>query len=252
MAKQKGPLKVKGTIGDLSFYKSADGYLLREKGGISKERIRTDPAFERTRENGSEFGRAGSATKTFKNAFAPLIGKSRDRLMGSRLHRLMVRIQRTDETERRGFRTVTNGDLGLLDKFEFNARSGFDRTLYEDTEVSVDRVTGECTAEIPEFLPSTQLMAPPGATHFQFSIAAAEVDFENASHRVVMEKTAALVYDQDTLIAPQTLSVSLPAASVLPIFVVLKVSYFLESGGIMYPMKNGTYNAATVFKVDLP
>ena len=33
MAQQKGILPVKGTIGNLTFYKSKDGYLLRGKGG---------------------------------------------------------------------------------------------------------------------------------------------------------------------------------------------------------------------------
>jgi len=52
---------LKGPIGDISFYKSKDGYLARSKGGVDKSRIKNDPAFQRTRENGSEFGRAGIA-----------------------------------------------------------------------------------------------------------------------------------------------------------------------------------------------
>ena len=35
MAKQKGIIKLKGTIGDITFYKTQDGYLAREKGGIA-------------------------------------------------------------------------------------------------------------------------------------------------------------------------------------------------------------------------
>ena len=61
MAKQKGIIKLTGKIGDLSFYKSKDGYLAREKGGVDGERIKNDPAFARTRENGSEFGLAATA-----------------------------------------------------------------------------------------------------------------------------------------------------------------------------------------------
>ena len=61
MARQKGIIKLDGTIGDITFYKSKDGYLAREKGGIPADRIANDPAFQRTRENGAEFGRAGKA-----------------------------------------------------------------------------------------------------------------------------------------------------------------------------------------------
>lgn len=59
MARQKGIIKLDGTIGDITFYKSQDGYLAREKGGVSADRIANDPNFQRTRENGQEFGRAG-------------------------------------------------------------------------------------------------------------------------------------------------------------------------------------------------
>ena len=52
MARQKGIIKLEGTIGDISFYKSKDGHLARTKGGVDAERIQNDPAFQRTRENG--------------------------------------------------------------------------------------------------------------------------------------------------------------------------------------------------------
>ena len=43
MARQKGIIKLKGTIGGITFYKtSQDGHLAREKGGIEKSRIETD------------------------------------------------------------------------------------------------------------------------------------------------------------------------------------------------------------------
>jgi hypothetical protein len=39
MARQKGIIKLKGTIGDITFYKTQDGHLAREKGGIDAGRI---------------------------------------------------------------------------------------------------------------------------------------------------------------------------------------------------------------------
>jgi hypothetical protein len=51
MAKLKGIIKIKGTIGDITFYKSQGGYMAREKGDVDSKRIATDPAFQRTREN---------------------------------------------------------------------------------------------------------------------------------------------------------------------------------------------------------
>ena len=70
MAKQSGILKVEGTMGGITFYKSRqDGYLAREKGNLDATRIATDPNFQRTRENGAEFGKAGAAGKVLRTAF---------------------------------------------------------------------------------------------------------------------------------------------------------------------------------------
>lgn len=68
MAQQKGIIPLKGTIGNINFYKSKDGYLAREKTSVNAERIANDPAFVRTRENGAEFGRAGRAGKVLRTA----------------------------------------------------------------------------------------------------------------------------------------------------------------------------------------
>ena len=83
MARQKGILKLEGTIGDLTFYRSQGRYLAREKGGVDASRIQNDPAFERTRENGSEFGRAGSSGKLLRNSLRELLLKASDSRMVS-------------------------------------------------------------------------------------------------------------------------------------------------------------------------
>lgn len=63
MAKQSGILPLEGTIGNISFFKTKDGFLARQKGGVSAQRIATDPAFARTRENMAEFTKAGKASQ---------------------------------------------------------------------------------------------------------------------------------------------------------------------------------------------
>ena len=58
MAVQMGILPLRGSIGNLSFYKSGDKWIARTKGGASAEKVATDPKMVRTRENASEFGTA--------------------------------------------------------------------------------------------------------------------------------------------------------------------------------------------------
>src|SRR4029078_5233910 len=98
MARQKGIIKLKGTIGDITFYKTQDGHLAREKGGVDASRIKNDPAFQRTRENGSDFGRAGKTSKTLRTALRTLLVNSTDSRMVSRLTQAMVKVIQADQT----------------------------------------------------------------------------------------------------------------------------------------------------------
>src|SRR5690606_22612002 len=120
MARQKGLIKLKGTMGDITFYRTRDGYMAREKGGIDAQRLMTDPAFQRTRENMAEFGRAGKAGKLVRNAIQSLIRKGGDRRMVSRLTKEMVKVIQLDAVNPRGLRNVIDGEAELLQGFDFN------------------------------------------------------------------------------------------------------------------------------------
>src|SRR6478672_7043724 len=68
MPQQKGLIKLRGTMADINFYKTKEGYMAREKATVDKERIATDAKYARTRENMAEFGRAGKAGKVLRKA----------------------------------------------------------------------------------------------------------------------------------------------------------------------------------------
>ena len=118
MARQKGIIKLKGTIGDITFYKTQDGHLAREKGGIDASRIASDPAFQRTRENGSEFGRAGKAGKILRTALRALLLNSADGRMVSRLTQRMMQVIQADLISVRGLRNVIDGEAELFFRLE--------------------------------------------------------------------------------------------------------------------------------------
>src|SRR3989344_57567 len=98
MARQKGIIKLKGTIGDISFYKTQDGHLAREKGGVDASRIANDPAFVRTRENGEEFGASAASGKLVRDAFRSMMMSASDNRVTSRLTKVMSDIKNFDGT----------------------------------------------------------------------------------------------------------------------------------------------------------
>jgi hypothetical protein len=249
MAKQKGIVKLEGTIGDLTFYKSKDGYLAKEKGGIPADRIANDPAFQRTRENGAEFGRAGKAGKILRNAIRALLQNASDSRMVGRLTQEMVKVIQEDVTNARGLRNVIDGEAELLEGFNFNINGKLGTTLYAPFTAVIDRVAGTLTANLPAFVPLNMIAAPSGTTHFKIISAGAEIDFENEVFVVDTKETAILPWDAvATAVINQVNAVT--ANSVHPLFLVLGIQFYQQVNGQMYPLKNGAFNALALVMVD--
>jgi hypothetical protein len=248
MAKQKGIIKLDGTIGGITFYKSQDGYLAREKGGVSADRIANDPNFQRTRENGAEFGRAGKAGKLLRNAIRAMLQNASDSRMVSRLTQKMVDVIQEDATNPRGLRNVIDGEAELLQGFEFNINGKLGTTLYTPYTGTIDRVAGTLTANIPAFVPINMIAAPGGSTHFKIVSTGAEIDFENETFVMDTQATAVLPWDA-TATAVINLANTVTANSTHPLFLALGIEFYQEVNGQMYPLKNGAYNALALVSV---
>ncbi len=249
MAKQKGIIKLDGTIGGITFYKSQDGYLAREKGGVSAEKIANDPNFQRTRENGEEFGRAGKAGKLLRNSIRAMLQNASDSRMVSRLTAEMVKVIQEDITNNRGLRNVIDGEAELLEGFEFNRNGKLGTTLYAPFTGTIDRVTGTLTATIPSFVPINMIAAPGGTTHFKVVSAGTEIDFENETFVMDSQASAILPWDA-TATAALSLANAVTANSTHPLFLALGVEFYQEVNGQMYSLKNGSYNPLALIKVD--
>jgi hypothetical protein len=249
MARQKGIIKLKGTIGDITFYKTQDGHLAREKGGIDASRIASDPAFQRTRENGSEFGRAGKAGKLLRTAFRPLLLNSADGRMVSRLTQRMVKVIQADLVSIRGLRNVIDGEAELLFGFEFNIRGKLGTSLFAPFVATIDRVAGEIKVDLVSFIPANMLAAPSGTTHFKIISGGAEVDFETETFVVSSSETAILPWDNTATAAISQTNAVTPA-STKPLFLAVGVEFYQEINGQMYPLKNGAFNPLSLAKVD--
>ena len=248
MAQQKGIIPLRGTIGNITFYKSGDGYLAREKGGIDANRIATDPAFQRTRENGAEFGRAGAAGKVLRGALRALLQNTADSRMVGRLTREMMRVIQADAINERGLRNVIDGEAELLEGFEFNINGKLGTTLYAPFTGTIDRVTGALNVAIPAFVPANMVAAPSGSTHFKIISAGAAINFENETYEVTMSATADLPLN-GAATAVINLANAVTANSTHPLFLALGIEFYQQVNTTMYPLKNGAFNALSLVKV---
>ncbi len=145
MARQESVIKLTGTIGDITFYKTADGYLARAKSSLNKARVATDPAFARTREAGAEFAAAAKAGKLLREALCPLGHSLADNKLASRLLKQLLLVKTYDHRNPRGKRNIAEALLtppgrDMLKGFDLNAAApmvlrgrGLRRYAYGDT-----------------------------------------------------------------------------------------------------------------------
>lgn len=222
---------------------------MRQNNPITANRIATDPAFQRTRENGAEFGRAGKAGKMMRTAFRSLLQNVSDSKMVSRLTKEMMKVIQADTTSERGLRNVIDGEAALLKGFEFNENGKLGATLYAPYTAAIDRVSGALSVAVPSFIPVNAIAAPAGATHYKVLSAGAAVDFENESFVMEQTSTAELPIDSAATTALELVSQVTPA-STQPLFVILGIAFYQQVNGTLYSLKNGAYNALQIVAVE--
>ncbi|MDX2191206.1 MAG: hypothetical protein SFY32_15220 [Bacteroidota bacterium] len=247
MARQGGILKIKGTVGGLTFYKSQDGDLVREKGGVSGERIANDPAFARTRENGAEFGEAAIAGKNLRDALRNLMLNASDNRVTSRLTAVMSSIKNYDITSSRGERTVANGmPTGMIELkgFDFNVSAPLGSILFKP--YTIDPINGSIS--IQNLNPVNDVDYPVGATHMTISGGVAIVDFSTGDKELSLYNPVNLTISNITGNVFLGLSGPLPPA-IGNKFYLLKVEFSQMVNGQQYSLKNGAYNALTIVEI---
>lgn len=92
MARQKGIIRLKGTVGGVNFYNNRYGDLARESGGGFDSN--SSKKYPRIKENNDEMGMASKVNKVFKRSFMDLcLGYKVDRAdKVSHLRRMKVSI----------------------------------------------------------------------------------------------------------------------------------------------------------------
>lgn len=248
MPKQKGIVKIEGTMDDITFFKRKDVFLVRAKGGVSKERIMTDPAYKRTRENMAEFTDVVTSSKMFRNGCAVIIKSAFDGTLSNRLMRALSVIKNLDSTSIRGERKVAVGITTAEGKqqlkgFDLNSHAPINSVLF--APYMLNTVDGKVTIE--GLVPLDMLNYPPNSTHVGFRTAFMNLDFGTAVSAIRYSPITTLPLDMTET------SVYLIPSDVPPgtgnSFYLLLVEFYQETNGSLYALNDGKYNSLTLLDV---
>lgn len=248
MAKQKGLLKLQGKLDDISFYKSGGKYLARMKGGVDGDRIANDPTFQRTRENGSEFGRSATSGKLLRTAVRNLMTNAKDRLVTSRLTKVMTQIKNFDVVSIRGERNVGVGIMeatgkALLKGFNFNIKAILSSIFF--AQYALDSETGELT--VTGLNPINDVVAPSGATHMAMKAGWSNINFDTGVFDTKISNVETFPINAEV----NDLTFAFPEAPVGDGcgFHLLHIEFYQQVNGDLYSLKNGSYNSLSILEV---
>lgn len=176
MPKQSGPMPIEGTLGDLIFYKTIHGHLVRRKGNLDKKRVSTEAAFEGSRKASSEFGRAGAASGLIRNAIKAFCTYAGDGQTHARLSKLFGEIIRADKVNPVGERQVMTENIAPLKSFEWVIDHPLSRSFWGQVGGSMTP-EGKLTILMNAFNPKRDLAWPLNATHAEISVVCLSADF---------------------------------------------------------------------------
>lgn len=264
MAKVKSLFHVSGKVGDVQFYTSDGEFQMRRDGSISKDRIQSEKAFKRTRENMSEFAGAAVAGASLRTGLSSVIASFKDRRTSSRLTAVFRRIIASDTGER-GRRPVGLGAWKhLLKGFNFHRTDVLRGVFPGIYDVAVGSFRDTATLTVPDFNPDAVLNYPAGTTHFQFVFAIAALSdftFDPTTGKYVplvsdTEKQSEVVRSAYySVLFPVGLDIvlnaSLPPAFIMPsdasLVVCLGIEFYQQIGSVQYLLAQG--NAMQIVEV---
>lgn len=249
MAKQKGIIKVAGTLGDVTFLQTADGYIARERTSLDGDRIKNDASFQRTRENNAEFGRAAQVGQIIRTAFRPLYSGVADSRMTGRLTKELMRVLRTDASNQRGQRTPEAGELGLLQGFNFSRDASLSSKLYVQFDATIDRAAGTATVALPLFAPGKMVSSPSGATHFRLLSGLAQIDFATGDYNLSQTRSAETLVNNPAEVQLQLATVFEPGTEDV-LLLAFGIEFMQVVNGQQYALNDSGYNALAIVLVD--
>jgi hypothetical protein len=238
MAKQVGTVTLSGKMNDIIFYHSQDGALARMAGGLNKDRVKKDKAFEGSRRASAAFKHVGEAAGLLRRAMGPKAMMLEETRMTGKLSGKIWEVLKSDTMRRNDERRIYLGNMGLLKGFQWNSEQTLDNMLRTRKTVAMDRENGVMEVLMDSFVPTKGLDYPAGATHFEVIGSGAAIDFDKGVYewdyvsdgvRPINGKGSGVI----------TISCKVGAGSTRPLLLGVGVVFYQEVNGIMNMLKGG-------------
>lgn len=226
------------------------GPIKRRKTSVNAERIRTDSAFERVRENNNDFAHGAALVKSIRAAFKAVYASVADRHMTSRLTSAVTTAIRTDSTHVPGKRSILHADITALRGVEFNKETSFTKLLRIPYTVVSGEDRGTTVTSFTDVIPRHHLYAPRSATHYRVVSSVACIDPTTGNHAVQTTTSEALSAKGKTPVNISLTNTLACEPGTLRLHV-LGIEFMQETNGSFYPLANKAFHALTLVGAEI-
>lgn len=183
MAKVISLFKFRGSIDDLTFRQTQDGFIAGMKPGPTRERVLSHENFRLTRRNADEFQQAIRDARLLRHGLGTALNGRTGSSMNGRVNGVFYKAARRDGISDLGSRRAFQGDMGLLTGFDFNKRLPLAYALPVLFTHSLAAEAGTCKVEVPCFIARKRKDFPAEATHFRLVSGMVVIDFLHGKYR---------------------------------------------------------------------
>ena len=142
MARQVGPMKISGTLGNMIYYRKGKDFFVKLKPHVDPKQVTKGPGYQAQRATMIEFGYASKTAHLIFLAFAPSHYLAKDTNMNGHLVREVLKVLKSDKENQFGKRNITDGETSLMEGFEFNENAPLRKVLLALYTATIDTDTG--------------------------------------------------------------------------------------------------------------
>jgi len=218
-----------------------------KKRGVTRERFRTSPAFEGSRQAASEFGKASQCAVLLRRELAQVLELVRENELHLRLSQKIGGLMREKRLSGSPVASLNAQPWNKLEGLKFNEKASLDNLLEGRQEVTVSPASGKINIRLTGFGLDDKYDARKAGTHYRIVACASAIDFTKkkaisdytATGHLPIVRPVKEHYTQ----APVELSLTLPAPVILPLFVALGMVCYSFDKGAFTMLGNRSFKA---------
>lgn len=219
------------------------------KPGVDGKTFRTNDAFKGSRRASSEFAQAAIASKLIRQSIAHLLDPMPQKNMHNKLSKKIAKMIREEKASPEKPIPLNNISWTKLEGYELNEEVSMHMLIGGAYTPNIEPSTGKILIPITKFfINSRRLQTYKAAEYIRVLAAAATIDFDNK--KTSSDQTASeymLVHQPE--IPDLTLTLSLPAPIIYPLFIALGAVCADKKGNTIIDLNNKRIKSLTIIRV---